>query len=35
MYDTIKFLVEFSFVVLIFAMFYAFIIFSYTIILNP
>ena len=35
MYDTIKFLVEFSFVVLIIVMFYAFIIFSYTIILNP
>lgn len=35
MYDTIKFLVEFSFVVLIFVMFYAFIIFSYSIILNP
>lgn len=35
MYDMIKFLVEFSFVVLIFVMFYAFIIFSYSIILNP
>lgn len=35
MYDTIKFIIEFSFVVLIFVMFYAFIIFSYTIILNP
>lgn len=35
MYDTIKFLVEFSFVVLIFVLFYAIILFSYTIILNP
>lgn len=35
MYDTIKFIVELSFVVLIFALFYAFIIFSYSIILNP
>lgn len=35
MYDMIKFLVEVAFVVLIFVMFYAFIIFSYSIILNP
>lgn len=35
MYDTIKFLIEFSFVFLIFVMFYAFILFTYTIILNP